>query len=82
MCGARPPAMHGMEGYIADYRIYLLDGDGRIVTGSGVSCGDDQDACVQAQQMLDGTSSNQAEVWTGTRCIGRVAAVSTPTGPS
>ena len=73
---------------MADYRIYLLHDDGRIASGVGATCEDDQDACVQAQQMLDaqpmldGTRCNQAEVWIGTRCVGKVGVVPPSTIPS
>ena len=65
-----------------DYRIYLLHDNEHIASGAGATCDDDQDACVQAQQMLDGSSYNQAEVWIGTRCVGKVAAASLPIDPN
>ena len=64
---------------MADYRIYLLCNGGHIASGVDATCNDDQDACVQARQMLDGTRSNQAEVWIGTRCVGKVGTVPGPT---
>ena len=63
------------------YRIYLLNDAGRVVGGTGAACHDDQDACVQAQQALDSSDGTQAEVWSGIRCIGRVAARPTPVTP-
>ena len=65
-----------------DYRIYPLCNGGHIISGVDATCDDDQDACVQAQQMLEGTRSNQAEVWIGTRCVGKVGAVPASAVPS
>ena len=63
------------------YRIYLIDNEGHIASGSGATCDTDQDACAQAQQMLDSSDENWAEVWTGTRCVSRIAATPTPVSP-
>ncbi len=67
---------------MVDYRVYLLNRNGLIISGYDVSCDDDQDARVQARRMLDGTNSDQAEVWAGARCVGKVLVESTFTAPS
>ena len=54
-----------------DYRIYLLDGAGRIVSGADSQCPSDEAARAAAAAMLG--SSGQAEIWQGVRCVGRVA---------
>ena len=59
------------------YRIYLLTIYGRIDSGADANCNTDQDACALAQLMLNDSNTSQAEVWTGIRCVGRVAAAST-----
>jgi hypothetical protein len=59
---------------MAYYRIYMLDHHARIVTGSDVDCRDDEAALAWAAITL-GTAA-RAEVWQGTRCLGRVSNVS------
>ena len=54
-----------------DYRIYLLDGAGRIVNGTDSQCPSDDAARATATAMLGG--SGEAEIWQGVRCVGRVA---------
>ena len=54
-----------------DYRIYLLDGAGRIVSGADSQCRDDEAAC-EAALALAG-ERGEAEVWQGVRCVGRVS---------
>ena len=58
------------------YRIYLLDHNDRIVTGSDTDCQNDEAALVWAATTL-GTDA-RAEVWQGTRCLGRVSNVFIP----
>ncbi len=55
---------------MAEYRIYLLDNVGRIVSASSRPCASDAEACEAAREGL--AISGQAEVWQGIRCIGRV----------
>jgi hypothetical protein len=55
---------------MANYRIYHLDGAGRILSGSDAQCTNDQEACAAAESGLK--AREQAEVWVGTRCVGRV----------
>ena len=64
------------------YRIYLLDNEGHVASGSGATCDTDQDACAQAQQILDDSDRDQAEVWIDTRCISKITATSTPIAPN
>ena len=59
---------------MADYRIDLMDGTGRIVQQSHAKCDDDDDACALARRLL--SLGGCAEVWTGSRCAGRVSAMS------
>ncbi len=58
---------------MADYRIYPLDERGGLTRGEDVSCGNDTEACKLAQQFLKG--NQQAEIWIGTRLVGRVVAM-------
>ena len=56
---------------MTEYRIYPLDQDGRIQAPSVVAnCADDNGALASAYGSLEGGA--QAEVWAGTRCLGRV----------
>ncbi len=59
---------------MADYRIDLLNGSGRIVQQSNAKCNDDGEACVLAQRLL--SFGERAEVWIGGRCAGRVSVAS------
>jgi hypothetical protein len=54
-----------------EYRIYLLDGGGRIVKGFDETCESDDEAIEAARGMLP--AGGEAEVWQGTRCLGRVS---------
>ena len=55
---------------MAEYRIYLLGFSGEIRSGSDAICSSDDEAHCVAQRMLD--AGGQAEVWSGTRLVGRV----------
>ncbi len=55
------------------YRIYQVD-RGHIVSRNDANCATDREVCELAQRMLEG--ADQAEVWDGPRCLGRVSAVS------
>ena len=59
---------------MADYRIDLLNGSGRVVQQSNAECADDGEACALAQRLLG--FGERAEVWTEGRCAGRVSAAS------
>ena len=56
-----------------DYRIYRLNEAERIVSGNDATCENDAEAFEVARQGL--APGQNAEVWSGTRCLGRVAAV-------
>jgi hypothetical protein len=56
---------------MANYRIYMLDGAGRVLTGSDVSCQSDEAAFAWARVTLGMDAS--AEIWCGARCVGRVS---------
>jgi hypothetical protein len=52
---------------MTDYRIYFLSRDGHILRPAAViSCTDDADAILQAEQVLDGSP---VEVWEGARLV-------------
>ena len=53
------------------YRVYSLDNAGHIGWGHEVVCGTDEDALMKAKFGL--RACEKAEVWTGDRCVGRVA---------
>ena len=59
---------------MADYRIDLLNGSGRVVQQSTVNCADDGQACAFARRLLG--FGERAEVWTEGRCAGRVSVAS------
>jgi hypothetical protein len=61
---------------VAHYRIYMLDLNHRIVTGSDADCQNDEAALAWAAITLG--SDARAEVWQGSRILGRVANVSIP----
>ena len=60
---------------MADYRIDLLNGSGRVVQQSNAECADDREACALARRRLG--FGERAEVWIGGRCAGRVSVAST-----
>ena len=55
---------------MAEYRIYLLDEDGRIISAYSKICHGDDEARAAARKGLG--IGGQAEVWQGIRCLGRV----------
>ena len=55
-----------------DYRIYLLDGAGRIISGTDRQCMSDDEASAAARALAG--EWGEAEVWQGVRCVGRVSA--------
>ena len=57
---------------MADYKIYLLNNAGRIVSGSDVEFSNDDEALASAVSNL--SDGAQAEVWSGKRCVGLVTA--------
>ena len=59
---------------MADYRIDLMNGSGRVVQQSTASCADDGQACALARRLLG--FGERAEVWTEGRCAGRVSVAS------
>ncbi len=59
---------------MTEYRIYMLDGFGRHGSSVNFNCGTDDDAKAFAKGLLHPTPP-VAEVWVGTRCIGRVYGV-------
>jgi hypothetical protein len=61
---------------MANYRIYMLDDADRVITGSDADCRDDETALFWAATTL-GTDA-RAEIWHGTRCVGRVSNVVGP----
>ena len=58
---------------MADYRIYILDIEGKVGVGTDCDCENDGHARRTAQAMLLGTQ--EAEVWLGARKVGRVSAL-------
>ncbi len=56
---------------MTEYRIYLLDGSGRIVKAYDETCDRDAGAFEAARGILP--AGGEAEVWQGTRCLGRVS---------
>ena len=59
---------------MADYRIDLLNGSGRVVQQSQAKCDDDREACALARRLLG--FGERAQVWSGGRCAGRVSMTS------
>ena len=59
---------------MADYRIDLLNGSGRVVQQSNAECADDREACALARRRL--SFGERAEVWTNGKCAGRVSVAS------
>jgi hypothetical protein len=56
------------------YRIYMLDGAGRVLTGSDATCANDEAARTWASTTLGGDA--QAEIWEADRCVGRISDLS------
>ena len=61
---------------MAHYWIYMLDRAGRILTGSDVACDSDESAFAWAATALGNDA--RAEVWEGTRWVGRLSSASFP----
>jgi hypothetical protein len=59
----------------SQYRIYQLDGEGRIALARGVSCPDDLAALAEAEYHSAG---HPVEVWQGARLVARVKADNLP----
>ncbi len=57
---------------MADYRIYPFDKKGHFICSLDVTCDSDAEARELAIQFL--FYGQQAEVWIGTRLVGRVSA--------
>jgi hypothetical protein len=60
---------------VNEYRVYLLGHDGHIRSSRAFVCGDDADAIVWAEQMVDG---HDIELWSGERFVRRVNATDKP----
>jgi hypothetical protein len=57
---------------MAEYRIYLVNSAGRVAGRFDAVCSSDNEARFAAKNHLK--SGEQAEVWTGDRCVGQVYA--------
>jgi hypothetical protein len=55
---------------VAEYRIYLVNPAGRVAGRFDTVCSSDNEARFAAKNHLK--SGEQAEVWTGDRCVGQV----------
>jgi hypothetical protein len=55
---------------MAEYRIYLVNPAGRVAGRFDTVCSSDNEARFAAKNHLK--SGEQAEVWTGDRCVGQV----------
>jgi hypothetical protein len=53
------------------YRIFVLDRDGRIVSGHAITCAADDEACAIAREML--LTGQEAAVWDQSRRVGLVS---------
>jgi len=62
------------ETTMADYRIDLLNGSGRVVQQFNAKCADDREAWALARRRLG--FGERAEVWNGGRCAGQVSTTS------
>lgn len=54
---------------MAGYRLYRLDGAGRISAAEWIEAADDAAATAQARALCNGST---LEIWVGSRCVGRV----------
>jgi hypothetical protein len=61
---------------MANYRIFMLDRSGGVVTASDTVCHNDEAALAWAATTLGPDA--RAEIWQGSRCLGRVSSVSVP----
>lgn len=59
------------------YRIFALDGRGRVVDSSSATCADDKEACLLLENTLK--MGTRAEVWSGTRFVAKLVLPSHPT---
>lgn len=67
---------HGQGGVtLATYRLYRLDGAGKISTAEWIDASDDEDAVEQTRQRRDGGTW---EVWDRWRLVMRISAGSAP----
>ena len=59
-----------------DYRIFSMDGRGRILEGFNTTCTDDKEAC----RLLENTLKigARAEIWSGKRFVAKVSMPSQP----
>ena len=58
-----------MGRYVADYRLYCLDGANKVASAEWIDAEDDNAAIKVAQTMFDGY---ECELWQGTRLIARL----------
>jgi len=62
---------------VPDYRIFSMDGRGRVVEGYSANCADDKEACLLLENTLK--IGTRAEVWSGTRFVAKLVLPSQPT---
>ena len=60
---------------MTDYRLYFLDGQGRITRAVDVDCGGDAQALEKAEGL---TKGQPGELWQRARLVGKVGVVRTP----
>lgn len=60
---------------MSDYRLYLLDHQGRIVRAVEIACTGDAEALEQSARLAQG---GPAELWERARKVGEIAAVGEP----
>lgn len=56
---------------MVDYRIYSLDGDGRIGFADWISADNDEDAIVQARNLKP--DAQRCEIWQGKRLVAKLS---------
>lgn len=59
-------------GLMADYRLYCLDGDGRIGLADWIQASDDADAFSKARQVRP--DAHKCEVWQKDRLVAKLSA--------
>ena len=59
------------EPAITQYRIYMLNPQGGIVSGEDANCSSDEEACELALTKMFGI--RRAEVWIGSRCVSEIS---------
>ena len=57
---------------MAPYRVYIINGEDRILIGSSARCASDDEACQAARRML--RNDARAEVWLGSRLVRQLPA--------